>query len=150
MQTFQDVMCKPSAQPRYVAMFTVLHFLHLCLSDSVRVKSLQASVLRRNAAARVRHSYCFSLSSDHVSALLVMLESICKHFFWLPPKRDSSVLHLNISNAFYIFFFCGFWFLLRIPAEMQRLPANAIEDLHNYARVCFCFSRMTHIIAHRS
>lgn len=98
VQTFQDVMCKPSAQPRYVAVFTVLRFLHLCLSDSVRVKSLQASVLRRNAAARVRHRHCFSVSSDRVSALLVMLESICKHFLLASPppppkKRDSSFLH---------------------------------------------------------
>lgn len=26
VQTFQVVECKPSAQPRYVALFTVLHF----------------------------------------------------------------------------------------------------------------------------
>lgn len=32
VQIFHDVECKPSAQPRYVGMFTVLQFLHLCLS----------------------------------------------------------------------------------------------------------------------
>lgn len=45
VQTFQVVECKPSAQARYRGMFPVLQRLHLCLSGSVLVKALQASVL---------------------------------------------------------------------------------------------------------
>lgn len=47
VQAFQDVECKPSAQACYVGMFTVLRVLHLCLSDSLHVKRLQASVLQK-------------------------------------------------------------------------------------------------------
>lgn len=125
VQTFQDAMCKPSAQPRDVAVFTVLHALHLCLSDGVRVKSLQASVLRRNAAARVRRSYCFSVSSDHVSALLVMLGSICKHFFWLPTKKEIPQFCIYIYQMlFTLFLFFGafdfcFTFQHRCSAFLQ-------------------------------
>lgn len=45
VQTFQVVECKPCAQARYRGVFTVVQRLHLCLSGSLLVKALQASVL---------------------------------------------------------------------------------------------------------
>lgn len=63
VQTFQDAMCKPSAQPRYVAVFTVLHFPALV---SVRQCA-------REEPAGVRYSQkCCSQSQTQLLLLCIL------------------------------------------------------------------------------
>lgn len=92
MQTFQDVECKPSAQPRYVGMFTVLRFLHLCLPDSLRVKSLQASVLAEALQPVRRRQLPFVriCSSDHVQGWpYFSTKGPCGCSFWFQPSNST-------------------------------------------------------------
>lgn len=85
MQTFQVVECRPSARARYVGMFTVLQRLHLCLSDSLLVKALQASVfaeILQPASDIVGDDDPPHLGSAATVSLYLQL-----------------ILHLNVSNV---------------------------------------------------
>lgn len=100
VQTFQVVECKPSAQARYVGMFTVLQRLHLCLSDSLLVKAPRASVL---AQAPQPSDIVGDDDPPHMG--------LCGYCFFV------SAAH----SAFKCIKCC---FLFQIPGKIQRHPAK--------------------------
>lgn len=123
MQTFQVVECRPSAQACYMDMFTVLQRLHLCLSGSLLVKALQASVLAETlqpASDIVGDDDPPHMGSAATVSLYLQL-----------------ILHLNVSNVAS----CS-----RFQGRCRDIPQS--EDLHNYARMKFFFRNMIDIDPH--